>query len=196
MLDAMGIDVWVPRSKPKPTSVPEARSLPRAVESDRREPASAPPEISTGSKGDAQAASPAVEFKVLSLRCGGHHALIDDSIHQERAFWLDVLRASHGFDAGMQVREGRFDWPLAGLPEADAEAAQKALHGYVQADALIWVRGDALASMLLGAGRWQSFPQRLQLAQAEVWVFGSDMRLLGAEGRRALWAALEALHGS
>ncbi len=188
ILDAMGIDVWVPRSKPAPPApVPEPETAVARNPLPEERPAKTVPSVPTRQEG------PAVSYQALSLRSGGHHALIDDSMHQERAFWLDVLRASHGFDAQTSVREGRFDWPIPGLPQADAGAAQKALLGYVRADTLIWVRGDALANLLIGAGEWQSFPSRHTIEQTHVWVLGSDTDIMAADTRRALWAALEAI---
>ncbi len=190
ILDAMGIDVWVPRSKPKPpAAVPE----PTTVIARNPSPKKPPPKTASSVPAEQEQEGPAVSYQALSLRSGGHHALIDDSVHQERAFWLDVLRASHGFDAQASVREGRFDWPIPGLPQADAVAAQKALLGYLQADTLIWVRGDALANLLIGAGEWQSFPARHSVGQTSVWVLGSDTDIMSADTRRALWAALEVM---
>jgi len=189
ILDALGIDVWVPRSKPQSVPINEPSELKTTV-ARHLPPKEAPPQVSPSVA--TREEGPAVNYRALSLRSGGHHALIDDSIHQERAFWLDLLRSSHAFDAETLVREGRFDWPIPGLPQADAAAAQRALLGYVQADTLIWVRGDALANLLIGAGKWRSFPERDAVGQAEVWVLGSDIDLMATHSRRELWAALEA----
>lgn len=190
LLDAMGIDVWVPRGKPQPAPPPESRAKPTI-----RQAVPDPPHKTTPPRQPSKPprdTGPAIRFSALSIRSGQHHALVDDSAHQERAFWLDLVRASHGFRSQTTLREGRFDWPLPGLQEADAEAASKALRGFVQSDALIWLRGDALANLLVGAGEWQSFPQRHRFGEAEVWVFGSDVDLKDGGTRRVLWTAIEA----
>ena len=188
----MGIDVWVPRTKPQPARPLQPVDPVGPVESaqtiTKQAPAAAPRQTSASGQDAVQAP----RISALSLESGGHRALIDDSTYQEGAFWMDLLRSSHGFDANRPVREGRFDWPIRGLPETDAVAAQKALLGFMQADTLVWIRGDALANLVFGAGQWQSFPERQQLGHAEAWVLGSDMDLHSASTRRALWAALEA----
>lgn len=203
-LDAMGVQLWTPRRDlpfAGPVEWPVVREQIRQSPEEDRTPADESnvradairSRLSPSLEQSTEALGPAIKFQSLSLRSGGCHMLIDDATYAEGAFWRDVLRSLRGFGEQEPVRENRFDWPLPGLQDASAEAAQKALLGYLNQDKLVCVRGDGLANLLIGAGKWQSFPERQTLADAEIWVFGSDSGLKDVETRRAIWKSIAGL---
>ncbi len=207
-LAAMDISVWTPRRRfpvdgpLAPSAQPPVRSkvagtpeirpppplskvgkLPRqTVESDVSRASAAP-----------RASGPDIRFQALSLGSSDCHVLIDDAVHAEVAFWLDFLRSLRGFRADASARREirkRFDWPLPGLLDASRDAAQKALLGFLHQERFVCLRGDSLANLVFGADGWQSFPHTHRLANADVWVFGSDVDLKSAGVRRVLWEAI------
>ncbi len=137
-LDALGIDVWVRRellaerseaaerarmreSKP---DVTEARSrVGKPIAERVAEPA--------GGAVDRPAGEPPVAFTVRCVRFGRVLALIDESLWQERRFFLDVARAMHG--AGRVEREvSRFEWPQLKSADAGMGAAGRAFRAYLE----------------------------------------------------------------
>lgn len=207
-LDAMGIQLWVPRRDLPmagdvlwPMSRREANERAdhpqRAVGTgDASAPKSSPVQAESGEPAavhEPSVPAPAIKFQSLSLKGHHCHVLIDDTTYSELAFWRDLLGSLHGFRQSISVRERRFDWPLPGLEDASADAAQKALRGYLNQDRFVCVRGDAIANVLFGAGNWQSFPEKHRMAEAEIWVFGSDLGLKDVQTRRSIWKSIEGL---
>ena len=213
-LDAMGIQLWVPR-RDLPLAGPVEWRVATEKASDHRlaierqapvavthgggdaigpKPSSSPAQhIESSAEASIEAVGPAIRFQSLSLKSRECHVLIDDATYAEGAFWRDLLLSVHGFDLHEPIRENRFDWPLPGLRDASADAAQKALRGYLNQDRFVCVRGDTIANLLFGAGKWQSFPEKHRLADAEIWVFGSDLILKDVETRRSIWKSIESL---
>ncbi len=211
-LEAMGIQLWVPR-RDLPFDGPVEWRVANQEVSDRRladeretlvgvtngggdatgsAPSSSQAQsIKSGAEASIEAAGAAIRFQSLSLRSRECHVLIDDATYAEGAFWRDLLLSLHGFHHHEPIRENRFDWPLPGLQDTSAGAAQKALRGYLNQDRFVCVRGDMIANLLFGAGNWQSFPEKHRLADAEIWVFGSDLGLKDVETRRSIWKSIE-----
>ncbi len=198
-LESMGIDLWVPR-RDLPLSGPVKWRIAAEVEVEveveetpRERSMSDSPTLQRqekSSESDPAPLGPAIRFQSLSLQSRECHVLIDDATYAETAFWTDFLRSLQGFTDRDVVRERRFDWPLPGLMDASAEAAQKALRGYLSKDGRVCVRGDAIANLLLGAGTWHSFPESHRHGGAEIWVFGSDLDLKDVGVRRAIWQSI------
>lgn len=213
-LEAMGIQLWVPRrdlplTGPVEWRVASEEVRDRRLANERQAPVgvtndggdairsklrSSPAQnIESSAEASIEVASPAVRFQSLSLKSRECHVLVDDATYAEGAFWRDLLLSVHGFHLHEPIRENRFDWPLPGLQDASADAAQKALRGYLNRDRFVCVRGDTIANLLFGAGNWRSFPEKQGLADAEIWVFGSDLVLKDVETRRSIWKSIESL---
>ncbi len=132
-------------------------------------------------------------LRSLSLRSRGYNLLVDDETYTERSFHVDVLRSVHGFEGSDQIQETRFDWPLAGFEDASEAAARSALLAFLGQDEFAFVRGDSIANLLFGGGRWKSFPESVQVGEARIWVLGSDVDLEDAQARQRLWETLRGL---
>lgn len=201
-LQAIGIRVWVPRRvlpltrDPEPAPLPsskghEVASEVSAPEVGRRElEAAQNARVSVPSEQPTEQAAPAYSLRCLSLRGRGGNILIEDEIYAEQSFCRDLLRACHGFEQLIDIRETRFDWPLAGLQDASEQAAKSALSAFLEQDSFVCVRGDGIANLLFGGGRWNSFPETMTFGAAVVWVLGSDVILEDADTRRRLWQAI------
>ena len=129
-LHALGMDVWVRRERlaAAAAAVEPMRKREAATPAAAARPPAADP---VGKPADEPAREPPVEFVIRCVRFGRVLALIDESLWQERRFFLDVARAMHG--SGRVEREAsRFDWPQMKTGDAGMGAAGRAFRAYLE----------------------------------------------------------------
>lgn len=198
----MGIRVWVPRRPlpldvdPEPAHARESRggevASEGAVSKDDRREVEVPriAKIAEQPSPSSEKEAPPYSLRSLSLRSRGCNVLIEDDIYADRSFCRDLLAACHSFEQSNDIRETRFDWPLASLQDASEEAAKRALSAFLAQDSFVCVRGDGIANLLFGPGCWKSFPETMEFDGVRAWVLGSDVNLEDAETRRRLWQSI------
>ena len=182
-LDALGIDVWVRRelaseraSNEGLAGVPASRGGALAEPARKREPET---DVATERT---PAGEPPVAFTIRCVRFGRVLVLIDESLWQERRFFLDVARAMHG--PGRVEREiSRFDWPQLKSADAGVSAAGRAFRAYLETQVVDGTR-------VLAAGE-----RVRELAGAD---FGAhiylDGALRGLTEKKSLWRRIQKLN--
>ena len=129
-LDALGIDVWVRRELLAERTAATERARMRESKSDVAEPR-LPVGKPVGEAVDRSAGEPSVAFTIRCVRFGRVLALIDESLWQERRFFLDVARAMHG-PGRVKGEIFRFDWPQLKSADAGMGAAGRAFRAYLE----------------------------------------------------------------
>lgn len=182
-LDALGIDVWVRRElAPERASneglagVPASRAGALADPARKRE---AETDIAAERT---PAGEPPVAFTIRCVRFGRVLALIDESLWQERRFFLDVARAMHG--PGRVEREiSRFDWPQLKSADAGMSAAGRAFRAYLETQVVDGTR-------VLAAGERV---RELAGADFDAHIY-LDGALRGLTEKKSLWRRIQKLN--
>ena len=181
-LDALGIDVWVRREllAERVAAAQQARKRAPKTDVEQARVSVAEPEP-VAEPADTPVGEPPVAFTIRCVRFGRVLALIDESLWQERRFFLDVARAMHG--AGRVEREvSRFEWPQLKSADAGMSAAGRAFRAYLETqmvrDTRVLAVGARVAE-LIGA----DFDARIRL----------DRALRGLTEKKSLWRRIQKL---
>ena len=122
-LEALDIDVWVPRD-PLPADSGVREDPTGGVTGQPADPEpSADPEPLAGA---------AVTFRIRGFRVGRALALVDESLWPQRRFFLDVAQAMNRWRPDRR-EDVQFEWPQLPAPDAGIDAAGRAFRAFVAA---------------------------------------------------------------
>ena len=187
-LDAIGIEVWVRRELLAERAAAAEQARMRESKPDVTEPrlpvdkaVAEPVGKPVGEAVDRPAGEPPVAFTIRCVRFGRVLALIDESLWQERRFFLDVARAMHG-PGRVNSEMFRFDWPQLKSADAGMGAAGRAFRAYLETQIVQDTRVLAVGARV----------RELIAADLDAHIY-LDRALRGLTEKKSLWRRIQKL---